>query len=55
MMAFANSFDIGAVLNACSTLKEREDFTGSLQPTSIATREQCDGPIKLKYIHNCLA
>ena len=29
-MAFANSFDIGAVLNACSTLKEREDFTGSL-------------------------
>ena len=55
MMAFANSFDIGAVFNTCSTLKKRGNFTGSSLPTSTTAREQCDDPIKLKYIHNFLA
>ena len=55
MMAFVNSFDIGALLNTCSILKDRGDFTGSSLPTSTTSREQCDGPIKLKYIHDFLA
>jgi len=48
-MALTNSFGIEAVLNVCSALKERRDFTGSSLQTIITVLEQWVGPIKLKF------